>query len=209
MDEPEQIYGRHRVWDSKDTLPRELQFLQPLNASTAQFTRIMVGPRQILTSQDAADQTLTTSQATLTSFGANDLVPNSWTKPPANAGVLWEAIRYGITARDASGKIQLTIPSWIAISTGINAVIAPGNSSLPFTMPPINTALYEIRALVPMPASLPVDPPLANGPSCSIGLVNTDGAASHVYRRFISYVYRYIFDIDTSKERVYVMGTLV
>lgn len=202
------IYARRQIWDSKDTLPRELQFMQPLNASSDQVARIMVGPRAIITVSDPAAQTLAISAAQFTSFSANDIIAGTWTKPPGNAGVLYEAIRYGITTQDASGKIQLTVPSWIAISSGINAVIAPGNSPLPYTLPAINSCTYEIRALTPMPASLPVDPPLANGPSASIGLINTDGAATHTYKRFISYVYRYIYDIDTTKERVYVTGTL-
>lgn len=190
----------------KDPLPRELQFLQPLDASSDQAKRVMVGPRQILQVQDAADQTVAASGVVFVSFGFNNIVPGTWSKPPANAGVIFEHFRANISGQDASGKLQVTIPLVLSVGPVANVPLSQYATPVPFTFPASNVR-YEIRALTPMPAYQPTDGDFSAGPSATFTVVNSDGAASHTYRRQLVAMFRYFYDFDYTKERVYVLGT--
>lgn len=192
---------------TKDPLPRELQFLQPLDASTDQARRVMVGPRQYLNVQDATDQTVAASGVVFVSYGANNIAAGSWSKPPANAGVIFEHLRANISGQDASGKLAITIPLVLGTGPIVNAPISAYALPLPFTFPASNVR-YEIRALTPMPAYQPTDGDFSIGPTATFTIINTDGAAAHTYRRALVAIYRYFFDFDYTKERVYVLGTL-
>jgi len=205
----DKAYDRPRIWVSKDTLPRELQFLQPLNASSDQTARIMVGPRQTIVAGDAADQTLAASAASIQQFSANTIVTGSFSVPSQVIGIAWEQLRAYIVSRDTSAKLEITIP--LILNYGPNSDVPLGAfpTPIPMLFPAIIGAQYEINALVPMRPYLPTDGAIGNGPVAIIGLTNTDGAASHVFRRAISMFYRYIYDVDYSKERVYVVGTLI
>lgn len=201
-------YTRARVWDSKDTVPRELQFLQPLNASSDQATRIMVSTRKYGGSVDGSAQTLAISAAVVVQFNANTITTGSWTAPPQGAGVIFEACRAAIITGDASGKIQIAGPVIISSIPTVNARLNFNPTPLPFTFPAINGVSYQLIADMPMVPYLPSDGAYPNGPTAVFPIINTDAAATHTYTRSISYIYRYVYDIDTTKEKVYVMGTL-
>jgi hypothetical protein len=201
-------YTRQRIWTGKDSLPRELQFLQPLSANDPQTARIMVGPRQLVIAQDAANQTATASSAATVQFSANTILAGAWNTPSAAIGVLYETIRANIISEDTSGKLQITIPLTIGIAPNINVPLANYPTPIPMTFPAIANAAFEIRTLPPTMPYLPTDGPYPNGPAAIFGLVNTDGAASHTYKRTIVISFRYIFDVDYTKERVYITGTL-
>ena len=72
----------------------------------------------------------------------------------------------------------------------------------------ISGASFQLIADIPMTPYLPSDGAYPNGPAAVFNLLNSDSAATHTYSRVISYIYRYVYDIDTTKEKVYVMGTL-
>lgn len=196
------------IFDSKDNLPRELQFIQPLNASSAQMTRIMVSPRRAVSVSDATPQSAALSSAAIISFSANDIAAGSWSTPQTGVGVIFENMRALIQAADASGKLQINLPVRLSINTWFQLPLSANPCPLPATLPAINTAAYAAIALEPMAPWLPSDPSFTNGPTAVFGLINTDATAAHTYYRIINYVYRYIYDIDYTKERIYVTGTL-
>jgi hypothetical protein len=204
----EQSHSITRIWDGKDSLPRELQFIQPLSASDPQFARIMVSPRRTISVADAGNQSLAASATSLITFSANDLVAGSYSPPPAGVGLLFEHFRATIQATDTSAKLQITVPLRLALNTPLQLPLAPFVTPIPFTFPALATATYTLIAATPMPVWLPTDAPFANGPQAYFGLTNSDGAGAHTYQRYITYLYRLIYDIDSSKEKVYVLGTL-
>lgn len=194
---------------NKDNLPRELQFLQPLNAADPQYARIMVSPRKYVASQDGSPQTLAISAVIASVFNANTLAVGTWSLPPAGVGVLFEAIRANIICNDASGQIQVNAPLIIGLAGGINLVTVPPACPAPFVFPKLSGVSWQMQARQPMLCYLPSDGAFPNGPAAQIGLTNLDSTATHTYSRTLYYIYRYIYDIDWSKERVYVAGTMV
>src|SRR5215831_7460785 len=191
-----------RVWLGKDNLPAELQFIQPLNASDPQRARVMVSPRIWVNTVDTVDQTINANVVTYFAWHSNIITPNSWMAPPANAGVLFEMIRAGISCRDTSAKLEVTIPLLLYYGQTYNCSLTTHPSPLPMLYPAVIGAFFEIRAQTPMPPYLPSDGAMPNGPTANMGITNTDAAAPHTYRRWIAYCLRYIYDIDWTKERV-------
>lgn len=201
-------YQRQQIWDAKDTLPRELQFVQALNANTSQFSRIMVGPRKTVSLSDSTPQSLAASTSLNFAWNANTIAAGTWTPPPTGVGVVIEMFRGAIQCADASGKLQIVGPAILSHIPGMHVGAAWNPNALPFTYPLLINVMWTLTALTPMPPYLPTDGPYSNGPAVQMILTNTDGAGAHTYNRYIGYVYRYVYDIDTSKEKVYVTGTL-
>jgi hypothetical protein len=199
---------RPRFWSGKDTLPRELQYLQPLNAADPQMTRIMVGPRVTININDSADQSLAASTVTQVNYSANTPVPAAWTTPPAGVGVVCETIRGSILATDNSAKLQVVGGLNLSCGPVATTELAPFPTPIPFSFPAMVNSQFRLQAHIPCMIYLPSDGLWPAGPGFSMVLSNTDAAAPHIYRRYLYATYRLVYDIDSTKERVYVMGTL-
>jgi hypothetical protein len=122
--------------------------------------------------------------------------------------VVWEYASAYIVCRDNSAKLTINFPLTIALGPSVTANRADIPTVIPYTYPASTAIAFIWTSLMPAPPYLPSDGLLPNGPLAQVLLTNTDGAGPHTYRRNITYFYRYIYDIDWTKERVYVMGTL-
>jgi len=153
-------------------------------------------PMQLI-AQDAANQTLAASTVGGAGFTLNTLVPGTWVAPGANQAVLFENIGGSILVTDNSGKIQILN---VTASLGDNftnpALVS--TSALPFTFPALLNNIARWVTAQPVPLMLPRPTPSANGPAFGITLLNTDGAASHTYKRTISLTFRLIGPCDFS-----------
>jgi hypothetical protein len=199
---------RPRIWLGKDSLPVELQYLQPLNANDPQTTRIMVSPRQTIVGNDTADQSLALSTTVQVNYSASTIVPTAWVAPPAGVGVVIESLRGSIVATDTSGSLRVVGGLNANIGPVATAELAPFMGPLPFSFWALLNATYRIQAHIPCQVYLPSDGAWTAGPGFSVVIANSDAALAHTYRRYLYCTFRYVYDIDYTKERVYVMGTL-
>jgi len=168
-----------------------LSLLKPMAGRT-----LLIGPPLRAVGADSANQTLAASTTAAVSINFNTVTAGSLQMPNVNQVFMWESLSGTLTATDASGKLQIT-ESVLYHNGGFSQFAGPNMAPLPFTFPALSGRNWVVVGTNPIPLQYgqPSDP---NGPTFYVTLTNTDGSASHTYKRQIAGIYRLIDNVDLS-----------
>lgn len=170
-----------------------IALLKPLAGRTLQ-----IGPGLNILVQDAANQTQNAGVSSILSYSANTITANIWPVPTSNQAVMFENLRAWLVFTDTSAKLSV-VAATLSVGDGSSAVGIQFCQGMPFTAPAISGGVgWQMNAYVPVPLLIPRPTVSAAGPSATISLVNTDGGASHTFKRGIQYTFRVIDNVDFS-----------